>query len=192
MTPPDAAPPQGNSLEQLVAALKLQAESGDRGPPPVDQWNPPYCGEAGFEILGDGSWKHEGTRITRENMVRLFASILRKDEDGETYLVTPAEKIRVAVADAPFVAIRADRHGSGRGQTLVFTTNVGDVVEAGPAHPIRVTLDGEAPRPYLHVRGRLEARILRAPFYEMVEWAEPRDGKFGIWSGGMWFELGAA
>lgn len=192
MTQSDAPPSPGNSLEHLVAALKRQAEAGGRTPPPVEQWNPAFCGEAGFEILRDGTWKHEGTRITRESMVRLFASILRKDEDGQTYLVTPVEKIRVAVEDAPFLAIRADRHGAGREQTLVFTTNVGDVVEAGPAHPIRVALDGETPRPYLHVRGRLEARILRAPFYEMVEWAEPRDGKLGIWSGGVWFELGVA
>lgn len=191
MTRPDL-PPAQVSLEQLVAALKRQAEAGDRRAPPVELWNPTHCGEAGFEILADGTWKHEGTRITRENMVRLFASILRKDADGQTYLVTPVEKIRVAVEDAPFVAIRADRHGSGREQTLVFTTNVGDVVEAGPEHPLRVERRGDAPRPYVHVRGRLEARILRAPFYELVEWAEPREGVLGVWSGGAWFELGAA
>jgi uncharacterized protein len=192
MTPTENPPPQGQSLEQLVAALKRLAETGEKGPPPVERWNPDYCGAAGFEILADGSWKHEGTRITRENMVRLFASILRKDEDGATYLVTPGEKILVAVEDAPFVAVRADRHGTGREQALVFTTNVGDVVEAGPAHPIRVNYTGETPRPYVHVRGRLEARILRAPFYELVEWGEMRDGKLGVWSAGAWFELGSA
>jgi hypothetical protein len=190
MTTSDNTSAPSSSLEQLLAALKRQADAGDKRMPPVDQWNPAYCGEAGFEILRDGTWKHEGTRITRESMVRLFASILRKDEDGETYLVTPVEKIRVAVEDAPFVAIRADRHGQGREQTLVFTTNAGDVVEARPAHPVRVALDGAEPRPYVHVRGRLEARILRAPFYELVEWAELRDGKLGVWSGGAWFELG--
>jgi len=181
-----------SSLEQVVAALKAQAGTGDRGPPPVDKWNPVYCGEAGFEILRDGTWRHEGTRITRESLVKLFASILRKDADGETYLVTPVEKIRVHVEDAPFLAVRADRHGEGRDQTIVFTTNVGDVVACGPARPLRVALEGGAPRPYVLVRGRLEARVLRAPFYELVEWAEPRDGKLGVWSGGAWFELGAA
>ncbi|MBL8537104.1 MAG: DUF1285 domain-containing protein [Hyphomonadaceae bacterium] len=181
-----------SSLEQVLAALKVQAGASDRRPPPVDQWNPPYCGEAGFEILRDGTWKHEGTRITRESMVRLFASILRKDDDGATYLVTPVEKIRVDVEDAPFVAIRADRHGEGRDQTIVFTTNVGDIVTAGSAHPIRVGHHGDEPRPYILVRGRLEARILRAPFYELVEWAERRDGKLGVWSGGRWWELGAS
>ena len=149
-----------------------------------------HCGEAGLEILRDGGWRHEGTRITRESLVRLFASILRKDADGETYLVTPVEKIRVRVEDAPFLGVRVDRHGEGRDQTLLFTTNVGDVVAADPDHPIRVSHQDGEPRPYILVRGRLEARILRAPFHEMVEWAEHQDGKLGVWSSGAWFELG--
>lgn len=180
-----------SSLEQLLTALKAEASSGLKGPPPVERWNPAHCGDIGMEILADGSWRHEGTRITRESLVRLFASILRKDADGQTYLVTPAEKIVVKVADAPFTAIRVDRDGRGEGQTLVFTTNVGDVVAAGPANPIRVTHTNGEPRPYLLVRGRLEARILRAPFYEMVDWAEKRDGKLGLWSGRAWFGLEA-
>lgn len=185
-------PENTSSLEQLLALLKREAGSnGDKGPPPVDQWNPAYCGEAGFEILKDGTWLHQGTRITREPMKRLFASILRKDADGETYLVTPVEKIRVLVEDAPFVAVRVDRVGEGAAQTLVFTTDVGDVVKAGSTNPIRVAYDGETPRPYVLVRGRLEARILRAPFYEMVEWSEMREGRLGVWSGGVWRELGA-
>ena len=130
--------------------------------------------------------------MTRESLVRLFASILRKDADGETYLVTPVEKIRVRVEDAPFLAVRVDRDGQGPEQNLVFTTNVGDVVIAGPGNPIRVNYTGDEPRPYVLVRGRLEARILRAPFYEMIEWSERRDGRLGVWSGGVWFELGAA
>jgi hypothetical protein len=102
------------------------------------------------------------------------------------------EKIRVRVEDAPFVAIRADRVGAGRDQTVVFTTNVGDIVAAGTDHPIRVTNAGAEPRPYVLVRGRLEARILRAPFYELVEWAEPRGGQLGVWSGGAFWPLGEA
>ncbi|MDX2276821.1 MAG: DUF1285 domain-containing protein [Hyphomonadaceae bacterium] len=177
----------------MLAALKTEAgaeTNGGRDPPPVERWNPAHCGDIGMEILADGTWKHEGTRITRESLVRLFASILRKDEDGETYLVTPVEKIIVRVADAPFTAIRVDRDGAGESQTLAFTTNVGDVVTAGPANPIRVSYSADEPRPYILVRGKLEARILRAPFYEMVEWAELRDGKLGLWSGGAWFEIG--
>jgi hypothetical protein len=184
MTAPDA-----QSLEQLLATLKRDAGVGDKRLPPVDQWNPVHCGDIGMEILADGTWKHEGVRITREPLVRLFSTILRKDEDGATYLVTPGEKIVVRVEDAPFVAIRVDRHGQGEAQALAFTTNVGDVVVAGPEHPIRVSYTGDEPRPYVLVRGRLEARILRAPFYEMVEWAAPRVGKLGVWSGGKWFSL---
>ena len=185
-----ADPENTSSLEQLLAALKAQAGSGDRGPPPVDKWNPAHCGDIGMEILADGTWKHEGARITRESLVKLFASILRKDEDGATYLVTPVEKIIVRVEDAPFVAIRADRHGAGRDQTIVFTTNVGDIITAGPEHPLRVERRGDEPRPYVRVRGRLEERVLRAPFYELVEWAEPKEGRLGVWSGGAWWELG--
>ena len=184
------AAPENTSLEQLIAALKREAVTSDKALPPVDKWNPAQCGEIGMEILADGTWKHEGTRITRESLVKLFASILRKDEDGVTYLVTPVEKIIVKVEDAPFVAIRADRVGVGRDQTIVFTTNVGDIITAGPDHKLRMERRGDEPRPYVHVRGRLEARILRAPFYELVEWAEPREGRLGVWSGDVWFELG--
>lgn len=183
------SPENTSSLEQLIAALKREAATGDKALPPVDKWNPAHCGDIGMEILADGTWKHEGTRITREPLVKLFASILRKDEDGMTYLVTPVEKIVVKVEDAPFVAIRADRVGEGENQTIVFTTNTGDIVTAGPDHPLRVDRRGDEPRPYVHVRGRLEARVLRAPFYDLVEWAEPREGKLGVWSGGVWFCL---
>lgn len=185
---PDPAP----SLAQMLAALKRQAGSSDKALPPVDQWNPAHCGEIGMEILADGTWRHEGTPIARESLVRLFASILRKDSDGETYLVTPAEKVRVHVADAPFLAICADRAGAGRDQTIAFTTNVGDVVPLDRAHPLRMSYaaTGE-PRPYVLVRGRLEARILRAPWCELAEWGEARDGSWGMWSAGAWWELGA-
>jgi uncharacterized protein len=188
MTASDAS----QSLEQLLATLKREAGVGDKRLPPVDQWNPAHCGDIGMEILADGTWKHEGARITREPLVRLFSTILRKDADGQTYLVTPGEKIVVRVEDAPFVAVRVDRHGEGETQTLAFTTNVGDVVVTGPDHPIRVSYDRGEPRPYVLVRGRLDARILRAPFYELVEWAEPRDGRLGVWSGGAWWALEAA
>jgi hypothetical protein len=186
MTAPDAA----QSLEQLLATLKREAGALDKRLPPVDQWNPAQCGDIGMEILADGTWKHDGARITREALVRLFSTILRKDADGQTYLVTPGEKIIVHVKDAPFVAVRVDRHGDGETQTLAFTTNVGQVITAGPDHPIRMSYTGGEPRPYVLVRGRLEARVLRAPFYELVEWAEPRDAKLGVWSGGKWWELG--
>lgn len=183
------------TVADFIAALQREASDGRmRGAPPVDRWNPPFCGDSFIEILADGTWRHEGVRMTRESLVRLFASILRKDEDGVTYLVTPAEKVSVKVADAPFVAVRADRDGEGRGQTIAFTTNVGDVTPAGPDHPIRVEMHDGTPRPYVHVRGRLEARILRAPFYELVSWAEeaatPDGPRLGVWSQGAFFPLG--
>ena len=193
-------PETAASLEQMLAALKALARDdvlGGTGPEqvakPVDSWNPTHCGDAGLEILRNGAWRHEGTPITRESLVKLFATILRKDADGETYLVTPAEKVRVRVEDAPFLAIRADRDGADQNQTLVFTTNVGDVVAADAAHPIRVSIDratGE-PRPYVLVRGRLEARILRAPFLELAEWAVEHEGRTGVWSGGAFFPIDA-
>lgn len=180
--------------DPIALVQRLMRESGvdpGRRTPPVHLWNPPDCGESSIEILADGSWRHEGTRIAREGLVRLFASILRKDEDGTTWLVTPAERMRVRVEDAPFVAVRADREGEGRAQVIAFTTNVADVVIAGPEHPIRVVVDAAtgAPRPYVLVRGRLEARILRAPFYELVAWGEEGPGGFGVWSAGAFFPL---
>ena len=186
---PEPPSPPKSSFEEMLAVLKAHAGTRDKGPPPVDKWNPVHCGDIGMEIMADGTWKHEGARITREPLVRLFASILRKDEDGQTYLVTPVEKIVVKVHDAPFTAIRADRVGEGKDQQIIFTTNVGDVITAGPENPIRVEHHGEEPRPYVLVRGRLEARILRAPFYELVEWSDSRGGRPGVWSGGVWFEL---
>jgi hypothetical protein len=183
------------SLDQLLVTLKgLAAGFGpEQVAKPVDAWNPVHCGDIGLEILRDGTWRHEGTRITRDALIRLFATILRKDADGETYLVTPVEKVKVRVEDAPFLAVRVDRSGIAREQALVFTTNVGDVVTADAAHPIRVSFDRETgePRPYVLVRGRLEARILRAPFLEMAEWSEFQDGHTGVRSGGVFFPLEA-
>ncbi len=179
-------------MEDLLAFLRREAGAEGRRLPPVEQWNPAYCGVGGFRILSDGTWLHEGVRITREAMVRLFSTILRKDADGATYLVTPGEKILVEVEDAPFLGVRLDRTGAGEDAQIVMTTNVGDVVPLGPDHPLRVEFGADgAPRPYAHVRGRLEARILRAPFYELVDWAQERDGRLGVISGGAWFDLGA-
>ena len=126
------------SLEDVLKAIAPQGKEG-RSLPPVHLWNPEHCGDIDMRIKADGSWWHEGTRIGREKLVRLFSTILRKDEDGETYLVTPYEKVIVHVEDAPFLAIRVDRAGApGPDQRLVFTTNVGDFAVAGPDLPLRV------------------------------------------------------
>jgi uncharacterized protein len=185
----------GVNLAAIMAELERVAKEGEssgRSLPPVERWNPPYCGEAGIEIRTDGTWWHEGVRVTRDRLIRLFSSILRRDEDGFHYLVTPVEKVRVVVEDAPFLAVRVDKFFTDDGPAFAFTTNMGDVAVAGPGNPIRVTTDPRTaePRPYILVRGRLEARILRPPFYELVEASESRDGMMGIMSQGIFFPLG--
>ena len=150
-------------------------------------WNPPNCGEIDIRIRRDGVWFHEGTPIGREALVRLFSTVLRKDDDG-VYLVTPVEKLKITVEDAPFIAVRVDRDG----EALRFTTNVGDEVEAGPDNPIRVEMDPDSgePRPYLHVRRGLEALIARPVFYELVEMAREHEGRMAVSSNGAWFAVG--
>ena len=176
---------QGRGLEGVA-----QAAGAARGLPPVHLWNPAHCGEIDIVIRRDGSWWHEGTPIGREALVRLFSTVLRKDPDG-FHLVTPVEKLRLTVEDAPFVAVRVDR----RGDALRFLTNVGDEVEAGADNPIRVETDPETgePAPYLHVRRGLEARIARPVFYELVETAEERateqGRQLGVTSNGCWFPI---
>ena len=171
-----------------LAGLAAAAQGGAKGLPPVHLWNPSHCGEIDIRILRDGSWRHEGSPIGRPALVRLFSTVLRLDPDGY-HLVTPVEKLRITVEDAPFMAVRVDRVG----EALAFTTNVGDVTEAGPDNPIRVETDPAtgAPAPYVHVRRGLEARLTRPVFYELVEMGEARDGRLGVASNGAWFDLGA-
>ena len=177
-----------------LASVMAEAAKPRRGPPPVHLWNPTHCGDIDIVIKRDGLWFHEGTPIGREALVRLFASVLRLDPDG-FHLVTPVEKMRITVEDAPFIGVRVDREGAD----LKFLTNVGDEVIAGPEHRIRVSADpvtGE-PQPYLHVRRGLEAKLSRPVFYELVEMADLEPGEGGaevyvVRSGGERFELGPA
>lgn len=171
----------------IPAGLIGIADAAGRDLPPVHLWHPPHCGEIDILIRADGIWMHEGSPIGRKELVRLFSTVLRKDPDGYC-LVTPVERLTIRVEDVPFRAVAVRRQGND----LIFTTDVGDETVAGPEHPIRVITaeDGE-PRPYVHVRGDLEARIERAVFYDLVEAAERNDqGVLGLWSGGLWFELG--
>jgi hypothetical protein len=191
-----AEPPPPAGLAGVVtaanAAQPLSAAGKTRGLPPVHLWNPAHCGEIDIRIRKDGLWLHEGSPIGREALVRLFSSVLRKDPDG-FHLVTPVEKLKITVEDAPFLAVRVDREGDA----LRFLTNVGDEVEAGPEHPLRVETDPETgePAPYLHVRRGLEARLRRPVFYELVEMAQERETPGGpelfVQSGGAWFSLGS-
>lgn len=175
-----------DALAQLIAAAQVSGEAGARRLPPVHLWNPPHCGEIDIVIRRDGLWMHEGSPIGRHELVRLFSSVLRRDADG-FHLVTPVEKLKIVVEDAPFTGVRVERAG----EALRFTTNVGDVVEAGPEHPIRVEQDaGGEPRPYVSVRAGLEALIVRPVFYELVAMGTPRQGRLGVSSNGAWFDLG--
>lgn len=184
-------------LEDTLKAILPEGKFA--GPlPPVHLWNPEKCGDIGMQIRADGSWWHEGGRITRERMVKLFSRILRKDADGVTYLVTPYEKVIVQVEDAPFLAVRIDRTGEpGPDQSLTFLTNLDYQTIAGPEAPLRIETDAATgqPAPYVLVRGRLEAKLTRPVFYELVDMAVPApDGtnRLGVWSQGVFFPLGPA
>ncbi len=184
--------PSTPALESVVAAAKAQAPG--RGLPPVHLWHPAHCGEIDIVIRANGQWIHEGSPIGREALVRLFSTVLRLDPDGY-HLVTPAEKMRITVEDAPFVAVKVERITDERGGVLRFTTNVGDEVEADAAHPIRVETDrltGE-PRPYVMVRRGLEALIARPVFYELVDMAAepPGEDALVVDSAGERFVLGS-
>lgn len=157
-------------LEALVARAR---HAGD-GLPPVDKWEPDYCGALDIVIKPDGTWFYMGTPIGRAPLVRLFSTVLRKDADGETYLVTPVEKIKITVEDAPFLAVEMNAKVEGEERVLTFRTNVGDLVEAGPENPLRFEIVGETDqlKPYVLVRGRLEALLARPVMYELISYGE--------------------
>ncbi len=160
--------------------------------PPVERWSPDYCGELDLVIRRDGVWVHEGTPIGRAALVRLFSTVLRK-EGARFFLVTPVEKLGIRVEDAPFLAVLLSREADAIGPRLVFTTNVGDEVAAGPGHKIEFRGQGDARAPYIHVRAGLDARIARAVYYDLVALGETREigGErvFGVASGGEFFSF---
>ena len=148
-----------------------------------------------MRIARDGTWFYRGTPIVRQRLVKLFASVLRREDDGSYWLVTPVERGHVAVEDAPFLAVEVNTEGSGRDRRLSFRTNLDEIVAAGHEHPLRIeTAASGEPSPYLLVRPGLEARLNRPVFYELVELADAErgdnDGPFGLWSDGMFFDLG--
>ncbi|MCL4187078.1 MAG: DUF1285 domain-containing protein [Rhodobacteraceae bacterium] len=169
------------SADSLAAAAGRAAR---RGLPPVHLWNPPYCGEIDIRIARDGSWHYLGTPIGRAPLVRLFASILKREGD-RFFLVTPVEKVGIRVDDVPFVAVDVDVAGRGAAQALRFTTSVGDEVTAGADRPIRVHRGAAAgePAPYVLVRPGLDARIDRKTFYRLVDLGEHSDHAGGRWFG---------
>jgi hypothetical protein len=183
----------GNQTEKeaenrLGGLAALVTETAPEGEAPVSEWDPPYCGDIGLAIRADGTWTYRGSPIGRPALVNLFARVLRKDSDGKTYLVTPTEKVDVRVDDAPFLAVDMDVIGAGSAQQLVFRTNVDDEVACGPEHPLRFAVDAKtgAIKPYVLVRGRLEALVTRALTHALLEHAVENE-PVGVRSGGVLF-----
>jgi hypothetical protein len=182
--PPDLASLSLAEIAQLAAEQRL---------PPVERWNPTHCGDSEMRIARDGTWFHQGSPIGRPAMVRLFSTILRREPDGSYVLVTPVEKLGIMVEDAPFIATEMKAEGEGQSARLAFQLNTGDLVTAGPEHRLRVAGTPEEPRPYLHVRGGLEALIARPLYYELADRAlEAGEDPPGVWSQGIFFPITAA
>jgi hypothetical protein len=162
-----------------------------KGPAPVHLWNPPFCGDIDMRIAQDGLWFYMNSPIGRMPLVKLFASILRRDEDGKYYLVTPVEKCGIRVDDAPFVAIRMSAEGRGREQTIRFETNVDDEVTVDAEHPLRFETEAGTGglKPYVLVRARLEALVSRALFYDLVARGSVEGEWFGVWSSGVFWRM---
>lgn len=181
------------------ALARLSAALGDlpkRGPPPVERWNPEHCGTIDIRIAADGTWFHNGAPIRRPKLVKLFASILRREPDGSTVLVTPVEKVRIAVEDAHFTAVEMAVEGEGEARRIALRTNVDDLVSVDAEHPLRFEDGADGLKPYVRVRGGLQALVSRALTYDLVELAEERsiDGQawLGLWAGGAFHRIAPA
>ena len=181
-----------SELDQILAAIR----SSEAAQAIRRDWNPHHRGDIDIRITADGSWFHQGRRFRRDSLVKLFAGILRREQD-EYFLVTPAEKLRIQVDDAPFVATLVERIGDNGQQAIVFTTNIGERIVVDHEHPIRIDIDAETgePRPYVRLREGLDALISRSAFYHLVNLAHEsgRDGVayLSITSLGEEFELGS-
>lgn len=182
------SPPPPDFAALSLAEIARLAES--QRLPPVESWNPAHCGDSEMRIARDGTWFHQGSPIGRPAMVRLFSTILRREPDGRFVLVTPVEKLDIAVEDAPFTAVEMKAEGDGDAARLAFRLNTGDIVTAGPEHPLRFATRDDGPRPYLQVRAGLDALILRPVYYALVEIALANgSAPPGLWSNGAFFPI---
>jgi hypothetical protein len=184
------------ALARQAADDAAKADPGKKGLPPVHLWNPPFCGDLDMRIGGDGTWFYMGTPIGRPALVRLFSTILKR-EDGKHFLVTPVEKVGIRVDDAPFLAVEMSKASDARGPLLRFRTNVDDWVDCDAAHRLRFEMAADGGLvPYLHVRSDLWAKVTRAIYYDLVDLGEERviDGhpKFGVISAGEFFPMADA
>lgn len=186
---PETRPPitlEGRSLAGLAEVI------GGRSLPPVEQWHPEHCGDSEMVIRRDGSWTYRGEPIGREAMVRLFSTVLRREPDGSHVLVTPGEKLTIAVEAAPFRAIAMTSEGEGRQRRIALEIDHADAVIVGPSHPLAIVATPAGPSPRVVVRGGLEAELARPVYYELAEMAlNESDDPPGIWSDGAFFGLGA-
>jgi len=185
---------QSGSLDGLASNAR---QAGGKGPPPVHLWNPPFCGDLDMRIATDGTWFYLKTPIGRPALVKLFASVLKR-EDDKYFLVTPVEKCGIQVDDAPFLAVEMRAENGPDGRILNFRTNVDDWVACGPEHTLRFEPEPDTGglKPYLHVRRDLWAKVSRPLFYDLVELGEERDvdgeRMFGVASGGEFFAMAPA
>jgi len=184
--------PPPPDLEHLSLA-EIARLVEERRLPPVEQWNPAHCGDSEMRIAADGTWFHQGSPIGRKEMVRLFSTILRREPDGSFVLVTPVEKLSIEVEDAPFIAVEMTSEGAERDRRIAFRLNTGDLILADADHRLSIGGTAEEPRPYLHVRGGLEALIARPVYYELARIAideqKHPDDPPGLWSCGERFVL---
>ena len=183
-----------SGLEAITGAL---AHAGAKGPPPVERWNPPFCGDLDMRIAADGTWFYMKTPIGRPALVKLFASVLKREGDSY-FLVTPVEKCGITVDDAPFLAVELTIEDGAEGRVLHFRTNVDDWVSCGPQHALRFEPEAGTGglKPYLHVRRDLWAKVTRRLFFDLVELGEERDvegrAMFGVASMGVFFAMAPA
>lgn len=182
--------------EHLVEQVKKTAKNVSQ--PPLDQWHPELSGDMDLNISRDGQWIHKGKPLAREAIVRLFSTILRREDDGEYYLITPVEKWRIQVEDTPLLAHSFEVSGSGEDQVIRLTTNVGETLEVGNEHPLEVGSydDSGQPRPVIYVRHGLYARLVTAAYYDLAEHVVEKtiDGStmFGVFSHEIFYKIGQA
>ncbi len=186
-----SSPISGNALARLAEALGSDAKR--KGPPPVERWNPAYCGEIDMRIAADGTWHYMGSPINRPALVKLFSTVLRKDPERYV-LVTPVERVGITVEDVPFLAVEMAVEGDGRSRQIAFRTNVDDLVQVGPEHPLRFEQDANGGvKPYVRIRGDLWARVTRSLALDLIALGEERDvegaATFGVTAGDMFFHI---
>lgn len=180
-----------------IASQIEQSTDAGKGLPPLEKWHPELSGDIDIRISRDGQWLYKGEPLAREAIVRLFSTILRREQDGEYYLVTPVEKWRIVVEDSPLLAHTLEAEGEGESQTLTLTTNVGETLTIGEQHPLVVGTyaAGDEPRPVIKVRHGLEARLVTSAFYDLADRVVERklsddSAVLGVWSGGNFYEIG--